>query len=842
MAHSDNLTSLLINRQVPEFVREQYPLFISFLEAYYEYLENKQGSQLNDSTTQSKLLKYASDVDHSISEFETSFFNTYADLLPRDVSVNKEFLIKNVLPVYLAKGNEKAFKLLFRMLYNDEVEIKLPKTNVLRPSDGQWTIDNELKIETDIRSVYTGNGSETTFYLAEEVDSSGVTVYIDDVEQTLNTDYYIRKESLKIVFLSAPSNGASIKVEYSNFTPTLLANRKVTGLTSGATAIIERAVKRIITDTFNLGFPYELFINPKTLNGSFETGEIVQTDIINSLGQLVTLQADSFAIVTQINIIDGGASYNVGDPVLVVGGGATTPATAEVLTVVSGLVNGANIVYGGAGFSDSALIESIDTAPEVLQMAADIVDTTGVANSTINTYTVYNDVISPYANVNISATDYGFASDITENVSTVIADALTPLTLQDLGPITNVIVLFSNTDISSSPTLDSEGATYPAGNVYYSIKTFESVGRIQINDGGDGYVPGDEVVFTNPSGTYGQGAAAAVKEVDVDGAITQVEIQPWRVQGTVNIANTNEIVGTDTYFGTEIRPGDKVIVNNEIRFINTVANTTHATVNVNFATTATGKKMGRFDVFPIGGQRYVQSNLPTLTVTSDAGANANLQVTALTSDGENILATISGVNAGQITAIKVLSGGSRYQYIPQIDLTGYGDGLAIANVPGIDPSYATFPGRWTSSDSILSSSERKIQGEDYYIDYSYVTSSLTEFTKYKKVLKDLLHPAGFVNYADLNRTSIGTVDVIDVAGSNSTTISGVVNVTSSSIYMTGLNTFFELANTNGILSVGSNVSVNGEIRTIASFVSNSNISVTSAFTNTANLQTLIILD
>ena len=45
---SDLKTSLLVNRQVPEFVREEYPLFITFLEAYYEYLETKQGTQIND--------------------------------------------------------------------------------------------------------------------------------------------------------------------------------------------------------------------------------------------------------------------------------------------------------------------------------------------------------------------------------------------------------------------------------------------------------------------------------------------------------------------------------------------------------------------------------------------------------------------------------------------------------------------------------------------------------------------------------------------------------------------------------------------------------------------------
>jgi hypothetical protein len=142
---SDYKTSLLVNKQVPEYVREEYPIFISFLEAYYEFLEQAQGIQKNDVLKQSKDLRYLSDVDASITTFEESFFNMYASLIPRDVQVNKETLIKNVLPLYLARGNEKSFKLLFRLLFGDEVEVLLPKNNVLKASDGQWTIDNILK-------------------------------------------------------------------------------------------------------------------------------------------------------------------------------------------------------------------------------------------------------------------------------------------------------------------------------------------------------------------------------------------------------------------------------------------------------------------------------------------------------------------------------------------------------------------------------------------------------------------------------------------------------------------------------------------------------------------------
>ena len=93
-------TSILVNSQVPEFVREDHPLFITFLEAYYEFLETKQSGELNDLTQQAKNLRYLSDVDFSLNQFEDSFFNSFASLLPRDVAVDKEFLIKNVLVSY----------------------------------------------------------------------------------------------------------------------------------------------------------------------------------------------------------------------------------------------------------------------------------------------------------------------------------------------------------------------------------------------------------------------------------------------------------------------------------------------------------------------------------------------------------------------------------------------------------------------------------------------------------------------------------------------------------------------------------------------------------------------
>ena len=188
---SDYKTSLLVNRQVPEFVREEHPVFVSFLEAYYEFLETKQGTQYNDLTKRAKDIRNISDVDDSIEEFEEAFFNMYASLVPRDVSVDKATLIKNVLPLYLSKGSEKSFKLLFRMLFGNELTLTYPRSEVLRASDGKWLIEKFLKVSDEAYTLYTGNGTKTEFLLPN-VTNSDITVYVNDVLQT--NGYFVRKE------------------------------------------------------------------------------------------------------------------------------------------------------------------------------------------------------------------------------------------------------------------------------------------------------------------------------------------------------------------------------------------------------------------------------------------------------------------------------------------------------------------------------------------------------------------------------------------------------------------------------------------------------------------------
>jgi hypothetical protein len=207
-------------------------------------------------------------------------------------------------------------------------------------------------------------------------------------------------------------------------------------------------------------------------------------------------------------------------------------------------------------------------------------------------------------------------------------------------------------------------------------------------------------------------------------------------------------------------------------------------------------------------------------------------------DGEDLFAT-AGQNTGSILKIRITNPGAGYQSPPTITLTGKGNGIATANAL-IEPSYVSFPGSWKTSDGILSSSERVIQGRDYYVDFAYVLSSKVEFSKFKELFKNLVHPAGFKQYADFRIDKTVAANNISINSYAINDISGTVNV-NSSIHVTGTNTKFLLAQNLGFISVGKSIAVNSEIRVISSIANDTQLIVTSAFTNTANSQEMVVL-
>lgn len=139
-----NNISSLVQSQFPQFVQDDYPALIAFIEAYYKYLEVEKNPQ----DILSNLIAYA-DIDRTLDEFVTKFEKTYLNGLPQTVKGDKRTFMKHVSDLYNTKGTEESFRLLFRLLFNEEIEIAYPKQQMLRLSDGKWSQRISVKVQLD---------------------------------------------------------------------------------------------------------------------------------------------------------------------------------------------------------------------------------------------------------------------------------------------------------------------------------------------------------------------------------------------------------------------------------------------------------------------------------------------------------------------------------------------------------------------------------------------------------------------------------------------------------------------------------------------------------------------
>ncbi len=130
----------IVASQLPEFIRAQYPTFVSFVEAYYEWLGNN-----------SVDLTQIRDIDTTLDEFIKYFKAELAQNYPVSSSYETErYLLKHVRDQYLAKGSEASYKLLFRLLFSKDVYMDYPGKQMLRVSDGRWQQDISLFVRVDV--------------------------------------------------------------------------------------------------------------------------------------------------------------------------------------------------------------------------------------------------------------------------------------------------------------------------------------------------------------------------------------------------------------------------------------------------------------------------------------------------------------------------------------------------------------------------------------------------------------------------------------------------------------------------------------------------------------------
>ena len=264
----ERILSPFIEEQFPSFVRRDYRKLVLFLKAYYEWSESKgnPGYVLSNLDT-------IYDIDRSLEEFYSHFKSTYLegfpDVLATNISgrkPNKNTLLKHIRDFYGNKGTESAYKFLFRVLYDSDVEFYYPKEDILKTSDGRWIEKLSIKTTSSNGSVlFSAKGTSVYQYIGNALVASAD---IDTVVQYNQDGYEITEFFLKnLVGNFVNSNPVSFSIGGQQYTETLYSVLSEFFIqTSGSNFRVGDKV--FITDTKGTGF--SAFIEQTGLGGTIK--------------------------------------------------------------------------------------------------------------------------------------------------------------------------------------------------------------------------------------------------------------------------------------------------------------------------------------------------------------------------------------------------------------------------------------------------------------------------------------------------------------------------------------------------------------------------------------------
>lgn len=192
--------SELVSQQFPEFYRTDAPDFIQFLKAYYEWKET---------TSKTRYMFEYMDIDTTPDDFLNYFKDEYMAGVPASILGDKRFLQKHILDLYNSKGSIEGIRLIFRLLYNEEIEYYIPSEDIFKADDSTWYEPKYLEIskyETNyqfvnknIVGVLSGAKAIVESYERRNINSRVIDLlFISNIEGTFQYNETITFEDIDI--------------------------------------------------------------------------------------------------------------------------------------------------------------------------------------------------------------------------------------------------------------------------------------------------------------------------------------------------------------------------------------------------------------------------------------------------------------------------------------------------------------------------------------------------------------------------------------------------------------------------------------------------------------------
>jgi hypothetical protein len=343
--------SKLVKSQFPQFYHEEGENFIAFVQAYYAYLE--QNGKL---TTEIRNLQSYRDISTTTEEFIKYFINSFLPSVPLDVAADKKLMIKYINQFNQSRGTLTAYKLLFRAIFNEDVEINFPADQILKVSDGDWRKERYLVSPYDPKT-YTFIGKTIVG------TSSKAQALVEDIVRKV-----VRGRDIMQIIVS------NIKGEFNHLEPIRLLNENG----NGHFPIVEAGIAKVeILSRGGQYIPGDVVDFISSENGNFAKGVVTQTvDLLNSL---------------TFSILDGGSGYTAsiddgGTSIELIGGDAVEEASFEIfkndITDTFAIAININLISSNTLFGS---------------LAPSIMNADGIPRK-----------ISQFANLVLSCPDYGF--------------------------------------------------------------------------------------------------------------------------------------------------------------------------------------------------------------------------------------------------------------------------------------------------------------------------------------------------------------------------------------------------------------------------------------------------
>ena len=675
-----------------------------------------------------QLMEYA-DVDDTIDSFFDQFKEAFLRTIPRDLTagVNERNLLKNIKDLYRAKGTRKGHELFFRILLNEDVTLSYPKTDMLRPSAGQWSEEQILRVtKGDDTFLMEDSTVGSDIFILNE--NGGQIQTEDTVEGTSDLLKLVGQEITQraVVDLSILAGGVYYGKGFS--------------VISEATALVDSIT------AFKYGGQdvYELVLSNGSLDGTFWTGHTI-TATSNANPDL-TLSGKLASIVSSYNISDSASSqYFAVTDTLGFSADNGNDASARIESLTSGDIKSIIVDSPGTGYTigDPISVNNANTNGAALTAQVSVVnggiapeagDLVGEWGIELETSTGPGDVlledstgsVSNYVEqqeaYNMLAVDHFVLEDYTVFSDGIMGDKIVQESGTGNGEITDVVITNIGEGYTKTPLLTVSG----------TLTISSATGLFTI---------GETITGSNSTATGSVMSRTLTKVVykPLTGTFNATDVITGGTSTYTASVDSVAIGSGATLYAKGIGVGeirDITILDAGVHYTDTVTVTgftnflcTDFTGTFISGETVTGQTSGATGVF-----QSVDATRNILKLSNIVGTfTAGIEKSGETVEGFNSSAT-AVLESYKPTALKANHG-----------------------------TLGETSGRFLNEDGFLDERTKKIQDSYYYQDYSYVVKSSSSINTWRDKLLASVHPAGWAVF--------GQVDI-------ATAVQSIANITS----------------------------------------------------------------